>query len=118
MREIRQRDHHAEITLIAPRAELHYLPGIIWIPSGLRTREQLIVPLANFFRRMNVRHVAGEVTGLREGGRVVDTTAGEETNDALVIASGGALHQEVAGHRAQRSPPAKASLRRKRSETA
>ena len=49
VREIRQRDPHAEITLIAPRAELHYLPGIIWIPSGLRTREQLIVPLANFF---------------------------------------------------------------------
>ena len=35
VREIRQRDPHARITLIAPRAELHYLPGIIWIPSGL-----------------------------------------------------------------------------------
>jgi sulfide:quinone oxidoreductase len=23
-----------EITVIAPRAELHYLPGIIWIPSA------------------------------------------------------------------------------------
>jgi sulfide:quinone oxidoreductase len=48
--EIRRRDAKVEITLIAPRAELHYLPGIIWIPSGLRTREQLIVPLANFFQ--------------------------------------------------------------------
>lgn len=48
VREIRQRDPHVRITLISPRAELHYLPGIIWIPSGLRTREQLVVPLTNF----------------------------------------------------------------------
>jgi sulfide:quinone oxidoreductase len=97
VREIRQRDPSAEITLIAPRAELHYLPGIIWIPAGLRTREQLIVPLDNFFRRMKVRHVAAEVTGLREGGRVVNTTAGEVANDALVIASGGRFIKKLPG---------------------
>jgi NADH dehydrogenase FAD-containing subunit len=45
VRALRHRDPRAEITLVSPRAELHYLPGIIWIPSGLRTREQLIVPL-------------------------------------------------------------------------
>ena len=97
VREIRQRDPSVEITLIAPRAELHYLPGIIWIPAGLRTREQLIVPLANFFRRMKVHHVAAEVTGVREGGRVVETTAGEITNDALVIASGGRFIKKLPG---------------------
>ena len=97
VREIRQRDPHAEITLIAPRAELHYLPGIIWIPSGLRTREQLIVPLGNFFRRMNVNHVAAEVTGLSEGGRVVVTTTGEVSNDALIIASGGRFIKKLPG---------------------
>ncbi len=97
VREIRKRDRHVEITLIAPRAELHYLPGIIWIPAGLRTREQLIVPLDNFFQRMKVRHVAAEVTGLREGGRVVDTTVGEITNDALVIASGGRFIKKLPG---------------------
>jgi sulfide:quinone oxidoreductase len=97
VREIRQRDAQAEITLIAPRAELHYLPGIIWIPAGLRTREQLVVPLADFFQRMKVRHVAAEVTGLREGGRVVDTTAGEVRNDALLIASGGRFIKKLPG---------------------
>ena len=97
VREIRQRDANARITLIAPRAELHYLPGIIWIPSGLRTREQLVVPLANFFARMKVQHVAAEVTGLREGGRVVSTTAGEVRNDALVIASGGRFIKKLPG---------------------
>ena len=97
VRELRLRDPQVEITLVAPRAELHYLPGIIWIPSGLRTREQLIVPLANFFRRMRVRHVVAEVTGLREGGRVVETAAGEVTNDALVIASGGRFIKTLPG---------------------
>lgn len=97
VRELRKRDKRVEITVISPRAELHYLPGIIWIPSGLRTREQLVVPLANFFKRMNVLHVAAEVTGLREGGRVVDTTAGEVQNDALVIASGGRFIKKLPG---------------------
>lgn len=60
VREIRKRDRNIAITLIAPRAELHYLPGIIWIPSGLRTRAQLVVPLENFFRRMHERHMAAK----------------------------------------------------------
>ena len=97
VREIRGRSAQADITVIAPRAELHYLPGIIWIPGGLRTREQLIVPLSSFFSRMNVRHIAAEVTGLREGGRVVDTTVGEVRNDALVIASGGRFIKKLPG---------------------
>ena len=97
VREIRQRDPHAHITLVAPRAELHYLPGIIWIPSGLRTREQLVVPLDRFFARMKVQHMAADVTGLRDGGRVVLTTAGELRNDALVIASGGRFIKKLPG---------------------
>lgn len=97
VRELRRRDAQAEITLVSPRAELHYLPGIIWIPSGLRTREQLVVPLANFLRRMRVQHLAAEVVGLREGGRLVDTTAGAVHNDALVIASGGRFLKKLPG---------------------
>jgi sulfide:quinone oxidoreductase len=101
VRELRRRDARVDITLIAPRAELHYLPGIIWIPSGLRTREQLVVPLDNFFRRMRVQHVAGEVTGLRAGGRIVDIStngvASEVRNDALVIASGGRFIKKLPG---------------------
>ena len=76
------------ITMIGPRAELHYLPGTIWIPSGLRTRADLVVPLGNFFQRMNVQHHQASVTGLSDDGRVVHTTAGDVANHALVIASG------------------------------
>lgn len=97
IRELRRRDAQAEITLVAPRPELHYLPGIIWIPCGLRRRDDLAIPLDAFLRRQRVRFVAGEVTGLGEGGRVVHTTAGEFGSDALVIASGGRFLKKLPG---------------------
>lgn len=97
VREIGRRNADVQITLVAPRAELHYLPGIIWIPSGLRTRADLVVPLDNFLRRMNVDFHAGEVTGLADGGRTVRTTQGDVANDALVIATGGRFIKKLPG---------------------
>jgi len=95
--EIRKRDADVHLTLIAPRAELHYLPGIIWIPSGLRQRSDLVVPLDNFLNRMRVEFYAAEVTGLLEGGRVVETTQGTIANDGLVVASGGRFLKKLPG---------------------
>jgi sulfide:quinone oxidoreductase len=97
VRELRRRDRAARITLVAPRAELHYLPGIIWIPSGLRTRADLVVPLDHFLRRMDVAFHAAEVTGLADSGRTVQTTQGEVANDALVIATGGRFIKKLPG---------------------
>ncbi|MFP5462269.1 MAG: NAD(P)/FAD-dependent oxidoreductase [Gammaproteobacteria bacterium] len=97
VRELRKRDRACEITLVAPRAELHYLPGIIWIPSGLRTREDLVIPLDNFFSRTGVRFHAAEVVGLEQGGRLVKTSAGDVGNDALVIATGGRFLKKLPG---------------------
>jgi len=97
VRELRKRDARAEVTVVSPLAELHYLPGIIWIPSGLRTREQLTVPLGPFFKRMRVQHVQAEATGLQDGGRTVLTTAGPVCNDALVIATGGRFIKKLPG---------------------
>lgn len=97
VRELRRRDAGAQITVVSPQPELHYLPSIIWIPSGLRRREDLIVPLGPFFERMGVRHVAAEVTGLTDDGRSVHTTAGDIDNDALVIATGGRFLKKLPG---------------------
>ncbi len=97
VRELRRRDSLAEITVISPRAELHYLPGIIWIPSGLRRREQLVINLQNFLARNRLHHIAAEVTGLRDGGRTVETTVGDIDNDALIIASGGRFIKKLPG---------------------
>ena len=97
VRELRRRDAHARITLVAPRAELHYLPGIIWIPSGLRTRADLVVPLDNFMQRMDVAFHPAEVVGLADGGRTAQTTLGELPNDALVVATGGRFLKKLPG---------------------
>jgi sulfide:quinone oxidoreductase len=97
VRQLRKSSQELEITVISPRDELHYLPGIIWIPSGLRKREDLVVPLAHFFRRMDVRHHRARVTGLSDHGRVVHTDAGDVQNDGLIIASGGRFIRKLPG---------------------
>lgn len=97
VRQVRKLDKTCEITLIAPKAELHYLPGIIWIPSGIRKREDLIVSLNNFFKRMNVTFHQGNATGLRDGGRIVETDHGDVENDGLIIGSGGRFIKKLSG---------------------
>ncbi len=97
VRTIRKQDKTAEITLISPKAELVYMPSLIWVPSGAASEKDIIAPLDNFFKRMNVHHVASEVTGLEEGGRKVITPIGLYENDALIIASGGRFIKKLPG---------------------
>ena len=97
VRRVRKASPEAQITVVSPRAEFIYYPGLIWVPCGLRTGEDLRLPLAGFFRRMGVTHVAAEATGLRDGGRILDTTAGEVANDGLIIASGGRFLKKLPG---------------------
>ncbi len=97
VKQLRKQDRQCAITLISPRAELHYLPALIWVPSGLRKREDIIIPLHSFLKRMNVKHFQASVTGLRDGGRSVDTDAGEVRNDGLIIASGGRFIKKLPG---------------------
>lgn len=97
IRQLRKIDKDCEITLIAPRAELHYLPSLIWVPAGLRKRNDIIVPLGNFFKRMNVKFHQASVTGLRDGGRIVETDNGEIHNDGLIIGSGGRFIKKLPG---------------------
>ena len=97
VRELRARDAAAEITLIAQKPEFVYLPSLIWIPSGLRQPQELIVPLENFLLRHRVTFYAGEVTGLQQGGRLVQTSSGDVASDALIIASGGRFIKKLPG---------------------
>jgi sulfide:quinone oxidoreductase len=97
VKELRKRDAQAEISVISPRAEFVYLPSLIWIPSRIRSPEQLSVPLDKFFQRMRVEFIHAEVTGLKDGGRTVTTDKGEVSNDALLIASGGRFIKKLPG---------------------
>ncbi len=97
VRTIRKQDKTAEITLISSKAELVYMPSLIWVPSESVSTKDIVIPLDNFFKRMNVHHVASEVTGLENSGRSVITPIGLYENDALIIASGGRFIKKLPG---------------------
>ncbi|MBT3196679.1 MAG: FAD-dependent oxidoreductase [Gammaproteobacteria bacterium] len=85
------------ITMVAPRAIFSYLPSTIWIPSGMRDREDLEVPLENFFARFNVRFQAATVTGLNQEEQQVLSDTGSIHYDRLLIASGARFIQKLPG---------------------
>jgi sulfide:quinone oxidoreductase len=97
VRKLRAADRGVGIDLIAPRPEFVYYPGTIWIPTGLRRPEDLVIPLDNFFARKGVSYHQASARGLRDGGRVVVTDQGEVANDALIIASGGRFIRKLPG---------------------
>ncbi|MBF0369885.1 MAG: NAD(P)/FAD-dependent oxidoreductase [Magnetococcales bacterium] len=85
------------ITVIAPQASFTYLPSLIWIPSGLRQKEDITFSLKPFFEWMGVDWHAGSAVGVKDNGRTVITTSGEVQNDALLIASGGQYIRKLPG---------------------
>jgi sulfide:quinone oxidoreductase len=97
LRALRARNPQAQITLIAPRAEFVFLPSLIWIPSGQRRPDDLVVPLDNFLRRLRIDFHRADVTGLKDGGRTVLTGNGAVANDGLIIASGGRFIKKLPG---------------------
>jgi len=94
---LREAGFKGDVTLVSPRAEFVYYPGLIWVPSGRRSGEDLRLDLKAFFRRMGVVHIAGEATGLRDGGRILESSAGDIANDGLIIASGGRFIKKLPG---------------------
>ncbi len=97
VKSLRELGADMEIDLVTPHAEFVYLPGLIWVPSGIRNADDLRISLRNFFRRNRVNHVAGEAIGLKDGGRTLETSKGDIRNDALLIASGGRFIKKLPG---------------------
>jgi len=97
IRKLRALDAECQIDVIAPRAEFVFLPGTIWIPTGLRQPEDLLIDLKSFFQRMKVDFHADRVTGLEDGGRTVVTDSGQVENDGLIIACGGRFIKKLPG---------------------
>jgi sulfide:quinone oxidoreductase len=97
IRKLHAADRQLAIDVIAPRPELIYYPSTIWIPTGLREPEDVVVGLEGFFKRMGVTYHRASATGLKNGGRTVLTDAGEVDNDGLIIASGGRFIKKLPG---------------------
>ncbi len=97
VRNLRKRLPDARITLVAPKAEFQYLPSLIWVPTGLRHRKDILIPLDRFFKRHNVNFKQASVTGISADGRTVETSDGAVANDALVIGTGGRFIKKLPG---------------------
>jgi sulfide:quinone oxidoreductase len=97
VRKLRAADPKLGIDLVAPKPEFVYYPGTIWIPTGLRDPEDLVIPLERFFERHRVDYHRASATGLRDGGRLLETTQGGIRNDGLIIASGGRFIRKLPG---------------------
>ena len=94
---LRESGLSADLTLVSRQPEFVYYPSLIWVPSGLRTGDDLRINLRQFFKRMGVNHVAAEATGLTNGGRTLETSARPIDNDGLIIASGGRFLKKLPG---------------------
>jgi sulfide:quinone oxidoreductase len=97
VKQLRKQGFDGEITLISPTAEMIYLPSLIWIPTGLRTGDDLRVDLTRFFARMKINHHSAQVTGIEQGGRLVQTTQGPVANDGLIIGTAGRFMKKLPG---------------------
>jgi|SRR5690554_331519 len=97
IRELRKKKVLAKITVVSPDNELVYLPSLIWLPSGLRKGQDLRIPLANYFHKLDIHWHQGRVLKVVSGGRKVITDNGELHNDFLVIATGGRYIRKLPG---------------------
>jgi len=97
IKQTRKAAPNAEITVIAPSENFVYLPSLIWVPSGMRSGDDLRINLHNFFNRQKVQFVEAVVENVIDGGRTVVTNQGEFKNDGLIIATGGRFIKKLPG---------------------
>ena len=97
IKELRKQLPDAELTLVAPNAEFIYLPSLIWVPYGMRKGDDLRFDIGPLLKKLKVKFVQGNVTGISEDGRVLKTDNGDVENDALLIATGGRFIKKLPG---------------------
>ncbi len=97
VKQTRKANPNAEITVIAPNESFDYYPSLIWVPSGLRSGDDLRINLHNFFNRQKVQFIQASVENVTNGGRTVVTNEGEYQNDGLIIATGGRFIKKLPG---------------------
>ena len=97
VKTLRKQGFKGSISLVAPRAELFYYPSLIWIPAGIRSLSDLVIPLHDFLAKHDVHYVPSTVTGLDVEKRRLKLEKGEIEFDALLIATGGRYIQKLPG---------------------
>ena len=95
--ELRARDRAVTITLAAPRPTFFYWPSLVWVPSGWREPDALMVDVRDWLFRHRAAFHAGRVNAVRDEGRTVLTDTGALAADGLVVAGGAGVHDAPPG---------------------
>jgi len=97
VKTLRKRGFEGKICVIAPRQELFYYPSLIWVPAGKRSFDDLVIPLAKFFRLHNVDFTAGLVEGIDTANKLLKLENSTMEYDVVIIASGGRYIRKLPG---------------------
>jgi NADH dehydrogenase FAD-containing subunit len=77
-----------DVTVVSASDEFLFTPSLIWVPFGKRTRADITFKVGPTFEDHDVEFVHAEATAVDPEARRVETTAGPQDYDYLVIATG------------------------------
>ena len=77
-----------DVTVVSSSDEFLFTPSLIWVPFGKRTRADITFKVGPTFEEHEVDFVHAEATSIDPEARRVETTAGPQDYDYLVIATG------------------------------
>ncbi len=77
-----------DVTVVSASDRFLFNPSLIWVPFGKRSGKDITFPLAPTFEAHDVDFVHASATRLDLAARRVETTAGSQGYDYLVIATG------------------------------
>jgi sulfide:quinone oxidoreductase len=82
------RSPEAEITVISNTDVFTFIPSLIWVPFGLRTKDQITFPLRPPLEKAGVKLVEEEATRFDLQAREVITANGKFPYDYLIVGTG------------------------------
>ena len=77
-----------DVTVVSSSDEFLFTPSLIWVPFGKRTRRDITFKVGPTFESHKIDFVHAEATAIDPVARRVETTAGPQDYDYLVIATG------------------------------
>lgn len=86
--DLKKRAPDHEVVVVSKSREFLFMPSLIWVPFGLRKREDITFDVAPIFEKKGIRFVESVVTKIDPAQQRVTHAQGEESYDYLVIATG------------------------------
>lgn len=97
VRTLRKQHTSDSITVISPAARLFFYPSLVWALSGQRQESDLDIDVSNFYRSLDVDHIAAHVYAVDDETRIVKTTEGSVPYDKLIVTAGAYYQSDIAG---------------------